>query len=149
MNRPKITRKQKWGTKQEYGYFKQQTCENSHEKSWTWLRKENLNRETESLLIPAQNNAIRTDYIIAKIDKTQQNSKCRLCGDRDGTINHIISECSKLAQKSIRLITTGWARWSTGNCTRNRYFTIRTSGICTTQKLCLITRRTNDSETLR
>ena len=29
----------------------------------------------------------------------QQNSKCRLCGDRDETINHIISECSKLAQK--------------------------------------------------
>ena len=28
----------------------------------------------------------------------QQNSKCRLCGDRDETINHIISECSKLAQ---------------------------------------------------
>ncbi len=27
----------------------------------------------------------------------QQNSKCRLCGDRDETINHIISECSTLA----------------------------------------------------
>ena len=29
---------------------------------------------------------------------TQQNGKCRLCGDRDETINHLISECSKLAQ---------------------------------------------------
>ena len=29
----------------------------------------------------------------------QQNRKCRLCGDGDETINHIISECSKLAQK--------------------------------------------------
>ena len=36
----------------------------------------------------------------ARIDKTQQNSKCRLCGDRDETINHIISECSKLAEKT-------------------------------------------------
>ena len=27
------------------------------------------------------------------------NSKCRWCGDRDEIINHIISECSKLAQK--------------------------------------------------
>ena len=34
-----------------------------------------------------------------RTDKTQQNSKCRLCGDRDEMINHIISECSKLAQK--------------------------------------------------
>ena len=36
----------------------------------------------------------RTKYIKARIDKTQQNSKCRLCGDREETINHIISERS-------------------------------------------------------
>ena len=66
---------------------------------WSWLRKGNLKRETESLRIPAQNNAIRTSHIKARIDKTQQNSKCRLCGDRDEAINHIISECSKLAQE--------------------------------------------------
>ena len=47
----------------------------------------------------AQNNVIRTNHIKAKIDKTQQNSKCRLYSDRDETINHILSECSKLAQK--------------------------------------------------
>ena len=35
----------------------------------------------------------------ARIDETQQKSKCRLYSDRDETINHIISECSKLAQK--------------------------------------------------
>ena len=33
---------------------------------------------------------------------TQQNSRCRLCKDRDETINHIISECSKLAQKEYK-----------------------------------------------
>ena len=36
------------------------------------------------------------------IDKTQQNSKRRLCGDGDETINHIISEFSKLSQKSYK-----------------------------------------------
>ena len=36
-----------------------------------------------------------------RIDKTQQNSKCRLCSDRDETINHI-SECSKLPQKEYK-----------------------------------------------
>ena len=51
----------------------------------------------------AQNSAIRTNNIKARIDKTQQNSKCRLCGDRDETINHIISECSKLAQKEYKM----------------------------------------------
>ena len=29
----------------------------------------------------------------------QQNSKCKFCGDRDETVDHIISECSKVAQK--------------------------------------------------
>ena len=54
------------------------------------------------IIIIKQNDAIRTNHIRARIDKTQQNSKCRICGDRDETINHIISECSKLAQKEYK-----------------------------------------------
>ena len=101
-DRMTITRKQKWKEKQPYGCFKRLINNVSHQKTWTWLRKGNLKRETESLLIAAQNNAIRTNHIKARIDKTQQNSKCRLCGDRDETINHIINECSKLAQKEYK-----------------------------------------------
>ena len=88
--------------KQFYGRFKRLTSDILHEKTWTWLRKWNLKRETESLLIAAQNNAIRTNQIKARIDKTQQNSRCRLCGDRDETINPIISECSKLTQRDYK-----------------------------------------------
>ena len=90
-----ITRKQKWEEKQLYGGFKRLIKNIPHDKTWTWQRKGNFKRETESLLMAAQNNAIRTNHIKARIAKTQQNSKCRLCGDRDETINHIISECSK------------------------------------------------------
>ena len=97
-----ITRKQKWEEKQLNGRFKRLINNISHEKTWAWLRKGNLKRETESLLMAAQNKAIRTNLIKARIDKTQQNSKCGLCGDRDETINHIISECSKLAQKEYK-----------------------------------------------
>ena len=92
-------RKQKWEGKQLYGRFKRLINNISHDKTWTWLRKGNFKRETESFLMAAQNSAIRINHIKARIDKTQQNSKCRRCGDRDETINHIISECSKLAQK--------------------------------------------------
>ena len=56
----------------------------------------------ESLQIAAQDNATRTNHIKARIVKTQQNSKCRLSGDRDETIDHIKSECSKLAQKEYK-----------------------------------------------
>ena len=82
-DRMTIIRKQKWEEKQIYGRFKWLINNISHDKTCTWLRKGNLKRKTESLLIAAQNNAIRTNHIKAKIDETQQNSKCRLCGDRD------------------------------------------------------------------
>ena len=66
------------------------------------LRKGNLKGETESLLIAAQNNAVRTKHIKVRIDKTLQNSKCLLYGDRDETIIHIISKYSKLAPKEYK-----------------------------------------------
>ena len=44
---------------------------------------------------------MRINYVKARIDKMQQNSRYRLCGDRDETINHIISECSKLAPARV------------------------------------------------
>ena len=50
--------------------FQRQTSEISHEKTWIWLKKGNLKKETESLLKAAQNNAIRTNYVKVKIDKT-------------------------------------------------------------------------------
>ena len=73
-NRMTIARKQKWKEKQLSGRFKQLINNISHEKSGTWLRKGNFKRETESLLIAAQNNAMITNQIKARIDKTQQNS---------------------------------------------------------------------------
>ena len=76
-----LTRKPKLEGKQIYGRLKRLINNISHQKTWTWLRKGNLKREIESLLLAAQDNAIRTNHIKARIDKTKQNSKCRLCGD--------------------------------------------------------------------
>ena len=100
-NRMTITRKQKWEGKQVYGRFNPLINNISHDKTWTRLRKGNFKRETESPLTAAQDNAVRTNHIKVRINKTQQNSKCKLCGDRDKTINYI-SESSKLAQKEYK-----------------------------------------------
>ena len=48
-------------------------------------------------------------------------------------VDHIISECSKLAQNELRLGTTGWKRWSSGNCARNWNLTKLTNGIYSKQ----------------
>ena len=59
------------------------------------LRKENLKRETESLSIPAQINAIWNHQVKVKIYNTQENCMRRLYRKRDETIKHIRSNCSK------------------------------------------------------
>ena len=64
--RTTITRKQRWKEKQFYERFKRLINNISHKKTRTWLRKGNLKRETEYLLIAAQNNAIRTNLIKAR-----------------------------------------------------------------------------------
>ena len=87
-----------------------------------------------------------SNYIKARIDKTQQNSKCSLCGDRDETINHIISECSKLAPQEYKtrhdwvgnvihweicnILTSDPAELSNKKCTRvnNRCIRSKISG---------------------
>ena len=100
-----------------------------------WIRKGKFKKETESLLITAQNNAIRTDHIKAKIDKTQQNSRCRLCGDKRETINPIISECSKLAQKEYKT-RHDWVGKGihVEMCKKFKFYHIK-NGISTTQNL--------------
>ena len=83
----------------------------------------------------AQNSAIRTNHIKVRIDKTQQNSQCRLCGDRDETINHIISEYSKLAQKEYKARNSWVGKVIHGEMWKKLKFDHPTNGICTTQHL--------------
>ena len=92
------------------------------------------NWETESLLIAAQNNSIRTNYVQAKIDKMQQNSKCRLYSNEDEIINHIISECSKLAQKECKSRHNRLGKVIYGElCKKLKFDNMNKWYICTTQ----------------
>ena len=62
-NRMRITRKQKWEGKQFHGRFKRLINNISQDKTCTWLRKGNFKRDTESFLIAAQRESIRTNQI--------------------------------------------------------------------------------------
>ena len=58
--------------------------------------------ETESLIVSAQNQSIRTNLVKAKINKSQKDTLCRLCKKGDESIYHIASGCSKLVQKEYK-----------------------------------------------
>ena len=39
---------------------------------------------------------------MAKVDRTQTESKCRICGKVNESINYVLNECSKLVQKEYK-----------------------------------------------
>ena len=85
-----------------YGDFKQQTNEIAHWKTLTWPQIENFNRKTEYFHTAAQNNAIKVNYLHAKIDKILRNSKCKLDGVKNETFHRRISGCFILAQNEFK-----------------------------------------------
>ena len=70
----------------------------------------NSKRETESLIVAAQNHSIRTNLVKAKIYKSQGDSLCRVCRKVDEIIDYIVSGCSKLAQKEYMRGQRTWEK---------------------------------------
>ena len=67
--------------------------------SWKWFVQIDLKVQTEATISAAQEQALRTNYTNNKIDKTSENLLCRMCGERRKTVQHIMCECKKLAQR--------------------------------------------------
>ena len=79
-----------------------QTKKVRSDQCWVWLQNGDLKRETESLILAAHNQSIRTNLVKARIDKSQEDSLCRLCKKVDESIDHIVSGYSKLAKKEYK-----------------------------------------------
>ena len=95
-------KKELWKNKM-YGQFVREMLKTTDEKeTWYWPRKTALKVETEDMLCAAQEQAIRTNYVKNKIDKTAQSPLCRKCDKKSEIISHIVSECEKLAQKECK-----------------------------------------------
>ena len=86
-----------WEEKVLHGQYLRQTKVRS-DQCWAWLQNGDLKRDTENLIVAAQNQSIRTNLVKARIDKSQGDYLCRVCRKVDESID-IASSCSKLAQK--------------------------------------------------
>ena len=95
-------RREEWHSKPLHGQFIRQTQNQSTDESWRWLRKGDLKRETEGMLTAAQDQALQTRKIRADIRHERISPRCRRCGEKDETINHIASECPRLAQGAYK-----------------------------------------------
>ena len=54
------------------------------------------------MIMAAQDQPLRTTSIKRIIDKENASSKCKMCGESDETVSHVVSECRKLAEKQYR-----------------------------------------------
>ena len=61
-----------------------------------------MKKETEDLIFAAQEGALRTNCIRKNVDGQEVSEKCKMCGERDESITHLIAECKKLAQKEYK-----------------------------------------------
>ena len=57
-----------------HGQYLRQTKEVKSEQSRAWLQNGDLKREKESLMVAAQNQSIRINFVKAMIDKSQKYS---------------------------------------------------------------------------
>ena len=83
-----------------HGQYLGQTKEVRKGQSWVWLQNGDLNRKVESLTVAPQDLSIRKNLVQVKNDKTQKDILCRLRKKADERIDHVVSGCSKLAQKA-------------------------------------------------
>ena len=96
----KEKRLEDWEEKVVHRQYLRQTKEVRSNQCWASIQNGDLKRETESLIVAAQNQSIGTNLV--KIAKSQGDSLCRVCRKVDESIDHIVSGCSKLAQKEYK-----------------------------------------------
>ena len=109
-----------WQNKPMHGQFLRQTKDLSSNDTWQWLQRGELKKETQGVIMAAQDQALRTRYIQRAIDGTNISPKCRKGNQKDETINHIASECPALAQNQYKKRHDTVARAvCTGICARN------------------------------
>ena len=90
----------RWIGKKMYGQFVREMPEQiDKERTWEWMRKSDLKVETEALIFAAQEQALRTNVVKCNIDKTGSSPLCRLYGEKNETVTHMVCGCKVLAQK--------------------------------------------------
>jgi hypothetical protein len=93
--------KEKWEKKLMIGQYFRSIDKHltSEEDTFLWLSKGDLKAGTESEIVTAQDQVLRTKYHATKILQAENDSKCRLCHQFEETADHIMSACPVLAKE--------------------------------------------------
>lgn len=91
-----------WKEKPLHGQFLRDIESVDQKETWRWLQFGDLKKETEGMLMAAQDQALPVNAIKAKIQGKNVEPVCRMCKTNMETISHVISGCPKLAQTDYK-----------------------------------------------
>ena len=92
--------KSKWEEKPLHGQYPERIKEKDvdQEQTHRWVSTPGLKSETEGFIIAAQDQCIKTNYYRNRILKDGTDPMCRICGQFQETVDHLVSGCPELAK---------------------------------------------------
>ena len=122
----KRKRTEDWSGKQLHGQFNRET-EDLSGVSRNWIRTGELKKETEGLIFAAQDQALRTKAIKARIENKNVSSKCRMCGSHDEMCSIFWVVAPSLHRQNIKRGMMVLGGSYIGRCARNMELSVVTN----------------------
>ena len=72
------------------------------ENMFDWVKCGSVNKSTEGFVFAAQEQALQTNWLKARITGESDDARCRKCKKQDETVAHLVSGCSVLAQSDFK-----------------------------------------------
>ena len=101
-NRMSQERMGRLNEKRVHGKYFQDVKDVADERSWQWIRSGNVAKSTEGFVFAAQEQALRTRWLRAKIEGEDVDPNCRVCRNVVESVGHLASGCGGLAQREYK-----------------------------------------------
>ena len=72
------------------------------ERMFDWVKHGSVNKSTEGFVFAAQEQALQTNWLKARITGESEDASCRRCHKQDETVAHLVSGCGVLAQSDFK-----------------------------------------------
>ena len=91
-------REERLAAKRMHGKILGEMKEVGTERNWQWVKSGFMSKSVEGFMFAAQEQALRTRWLRANIEKEKINESCRICGKQMETIVHLVASCEVLAK---------------------------------------------------
>ena len=89
--------------KKMHGRFFREVSDVGDSSTFEWVASGLVNKTIKGFVFAAQEQALPTNFLKAKITGESEDAKCRMCKKDLETVTHLVSSCSVLAQREYKV----------------------------------------------